>query len=77
MKQAMEQKHEEREKPSLVRRIVDTVVGIGIIAMVGFLKWKAGLGDLYFGIGLLLGGTFVSKSLVADFGQSILEKLKK
>lgn len=75
--QALKEKHEEREKPSLVRRVVDTLVGVGIIAMVGFLKWKAGLGDLYFGIGLLLGGTFVSKSLVADFGQSILTKLKR
>jgi hypothetical protein len=75
--QALREKHEERDKPSLVRRVVDTLVGVGIIAMVGFLKWKAGLGDLYFGIGLLLGGTFVSKSLVADFGQSILSKLKR
>lgn len=75
--QALKEKHEEREKPSLVRRVVDTLVGVGIIAMVGFLKWKAGLGDLYFGIGFLLGGTFVSKSLVADFGQLILSKLKR
>lgn len=75
--QALKEKHEEREKPSLVRRVVDTLVGVGIIAMVGFLKWKAGLGDLYFGIGLLLGGTFVSKSLVADFSQSVFSKLKR
>lgn len=74
---SVKEKHEAREKPSLIVRVRDTIVGVGIIALVGFLKWKSGLGDLYFGIGLLLGGAFVSKSLAIDFTTAILGKLKK
>ncbi len=74
---AIKEKHEAREKPSLLMRVRDTLVGVGIIALVGFLKWKSGLGDLYVGVGLLLGGSFISKSLVSDFASTVLGKLKK
>ena len=76
MKQQIEERAEQREVPSLVARIRDTAVGTLIIVMVGFLKWKAGLGDLYVGIGLLFGGSFISKSLAQDFLGAIKDKLR-
>jgi len=67
----------QRKTPQLWEKIRDSIVGVLIIGVVGFLKWKADLGDIYFGIGMLFGGTMVSKSLGMDFLAAIKDKISK
>lgn len=74
--QELKKRAEMREPPPLGRRVTETVAGLLIVLMVGFLKWQADLGDLWFGVGLLLGGTFISKSLTIDLLASIKDRLK-